>query len=113
MKLSVVNCLDSDLKLELTQCSFFITDFVPPIEGKSGISIGAVVGIVAAGAFVILLILAILWWKGYLSQKSSIMEQGIFKAINIVIIKISINSVCIKVSERTRIAEISSTCLLI
>ncbi|KAG7957027.1 hypothetical protein I3843_11G154000 [Carya illinoinensis] len=47
-------------------------DFKPPPEdGSSGISIGAVVGIVAAGAIVILLILAILWWKGCLSQKNT------------------------------------------
>ncbi|XP_040987948.1 probable leucine-rich repeat receptor-like serine/threonine-protein kinase At3g14840 isoform X3 [Juglans microcarpa x Juglans regia] len=52
-------------------------DFIPPTEDVSGgISIGVVVGIVAAGAFVILLILAILWWKGCLSQKNT-MEQDL------------------------------------
>ncbi|XP_042952946.1 probable leucine-rich repeat receptor-like serine/threonine-protein kinase At3g14840 isoform X3 [Carya illinoinensis] len=53
----------------------------------SSISIGAVVGILVAGAFVIILfVVAILWWKGCLGQRSSATDHGSFKAINIVII---------------------------
>ncbi|XWS27389.1 hypothetical protein CRYUN_Cryun26dG0111000 [Craigia yunnanensis] len=49
-------------------------DFIPPSEngGSSGISVGAVVGIVAGAAFTIFLIGAILWWKGCLRQKSTL-----------------------------------------
>jgi uncharacterized membrane protein YdbT with pleckstrin-like domain len=50
----------------------------------TGISLAATVGIVIAGAFVIFLVLGILWWKCCLRQNYK-MEQGICKAINIVI----------------------------
>mgnify|MGYP007054588863 CR=1 FL=1 len=42
----------------------------------SGVSVRVVVGIVAVGAFVLFLVLGILWWKGCLGQKSR-MGQGI------------------------------------
>ncbi|KAB1216419.1 hypothetical protein CJ030_MR4G029197 [Morella rubra] len=51
-------------------------DFIPPSENGNSISVGAVVGIVAAGAFVIFLVLGILWWKGCLGRKSA-MEQDL------------------------------------
>jgi hypothetical protein len=54
-------------------------------ENRTGMSLGATVGIVVAGAFVIFLVLGILWWKCCLGQKNK-MEQGTCKAINIVII---------------------------
>lgn len=63
---------------------FIFTDFIPPSENGNSISVGAVVGIVAAGAFVIFLVLGILWWKGCLGRKSA-MEQGIWEEIPIVI----------------------------
>jgi hypothetical protein len=59
---------------------FLQTDFTPPSE--NGISLGAKVGIVVAS--IIILVLGILWLKCHL-QKSQV-EQGICKAINIVII---------------------------
>jgi hypothetical protein len=36
-----------------------------------------VVGIVAGGVFIILLILGILWWKGFIGPANTL-EQGIF-----------------------------------
>ena len=56
---------------------FFHSDFIPPSENGNSVSVGAVVGIVAAGAFVLFLVLGILWWKGCLRQKNR-MEQGIY-----------------------------------
>jgi hypothetical protein len=47
-----------------------------PSENETGISLGAKIGIVAAGAFVIFLVLGTLWWKCCLGQKNK-MEQGI------------------------------------
>ncbi|PQP93329.1 putative leucine-rich repeat receptor-like serine/threonine-protein kinase [Prunus yedoensis var. nudiflora] len=43
-------------------------DYVP---GGSGISVGAVVGIVAGGVFIILLIFGVLWRRGLLGQKNT------------------------------------------
>ncbi|KAM4103245.1 hypothetical protein ACJW30_06G065000 [Castanea mollissima] len=45
-------------------------DFKPPSENGSSVSVREVVGIVAVGAFVLFLVLDILWWKGCLGQKS-------------------------------------------
>ncbi|KAM3696770.1 hypothetical protein ACJW30_06G064600 [Castanea mollissima] len=45
-------------------------DFKPPSENGSSVSVREVVGIVAVGAFVLFLVLGILWWKGCLGQKS-------------------------------------------
>ncbi|XWS16849.1 hypothetical protein CRYUN_Cryun33cG0015900 [Craigia yunnanensis] len=52
-------------------------DFIPPSEngGSGGISMGAVVGIVAGAAFAIFLIGAIVWWKGCLRQKSTLEQD--------------------------------------
>ncbi|KAL4312993.1 hypothetical protein GQ457_01G003560 [Hibiscus cannabinus] len=50
-------------------------NFIPPAEheaGSGGISVGAVVGIVAGSVFVIFLIGVLLWWKGCLRQKSQL-----------------------------------------
>ncbi|KAI8558017.1 hypothetical protein RHMOL_Rhmol04G0056100 [Rhododendron molle] len=44
-------------------------DYEPP---PKGISTGAVVGIVATAAFVIILLLGILWWRGFLICKDTI-----------------------------------------
>ncbi|XP_038689995.1 probable leucine-rich repeat receptor-like serine/threonine-protein kinase At3g14840 [Tripterygium wilfordii] len=47
-------------------------DFIPPSEGgENGLPIGTVVGIVAAVASVVILVLAILWWKGCLKHKDA------------------------------------------
>jgi len=67
----------------VTLMFFLQTDYI--LENGTGISLAATVGIVVAGAFVIFLVLGILWWKCCLGQKSK-MEQGICKAINIIII---------------------------
>ncbi|XP_058209724.1 probable leucine-rich repeat receptor-like serine/threonine-protein kinase At3g14840 isoform X5 [Rhododendron vialii] len=48
-------------------------DYKPP---PKGISAGAVVGIVAAAAFVIILLLGILWWRGFLIRKDT-MDQDL------------------------------------
>ncbi|KAF7145508.1 hypothetical protein RHSIM_Rhsim04G0035100 [Rhododendron simsii] len=48
-------------------------DYKPP---PKGISAGAVVGIVTAAAFVIILLLGILWWRGFLIRKDT-MDQGV------------------------------------
>ncbi|XP_052177862.1 probable leucine-rich repeat receptor-like serine/threonine-protein kinase At3g14840 isoform X1 [Diospyros lotus] len=44
-------------------------------EGGNGMSAGAVVGIVAAVAFVIILLLGILWWRGCLRRKDTMDED--------------------------------------
>ncbi|KDO49310.1 hypothetical protein CISIN_1g040908mg [Citrus sinensis] len=41
----------------------------PDFEGSSGISVGTVLGIVAAAAVVIILVVGILWWKGCFRPK--------------------------------------------
>ncbi|XP_059442078.1 probable leucine-rich repeat receptor-like serine/threonine-protein kinase At3g14840, partial [Corylus avellana] len=51
-------------------------DFMSPSENGTVISLGAKVGIVAAGAFVIFLVLGILWWKCCLGKKNK-MEQDL------------------------------------
>eukprot|EP00261_Vitis_vinifera_P031676 XP_019072919.1 PREDICTED: probable leucine-rich repeat receptor-like serine/threonine-protein kinase At3g14840 isoform X1 [Vitis vinifera] len=51
-------------------------NFVPPAESGSSISAGAVVGIVAAVALLLLLVLGVLWWKGCLRHKNT-MEQDL------------------------------------
>ncbi|KAG4978099.1 hypothetical protein JHK84_037784 [Glycine max] len=52
--------------------AYINTDFTPPSKNKSSISVGVVVGVVAAGAVVIILVLGILWWKGCFGKKSSL-----------------------------------------
>ncbi|TYI96146.1 hypothetical protein E1A91_D01G050000v1 [Gossypium mustelinum] len=50
-------------------------NFIPPAEdggSSGGISMGAVVGIVAGSVFAIFLIVLLLWWKGCLRQKSQL-----------------------------------------
>ncbi|KAM4103243.1 hypothetical protein ACJW30_06G064900 [Castanea mollissima] len=42
----------------------------PDSTNGSGVSVRVVVGIVAVGAVVLFLVLGILWWKGFLGQKS-------------------------------------------
>jgi len=64
------------------------TDFTPPSENGSSISVGAVVGIVVAGVIVIILVLGILWWKGCLGKKSSL-ERGNYKGITFIIMIIN------------------------
>ncbi|XP_038900109.1 probable leucine-rich repeat receptor-like serine/threonine-protein kinase At3g14840 isoform X3 [Benincasa hispida] len=49
-------------------------DFDPPLEGGNAISAGAVVGIVAAVVFIIILVLGVLWWRGS-QRKRSTLEQ--------------------------------------
>ncbi|KAL5736613.1 hypothetical protein ACOSQ2_031401 [Xanthoceras sorbifolium] len=48
-------------------------NFIPPSEKKSSstISVGTVLGIVAAAAFLIILVLGILWWKCCLRHKNT------------------------------------------
>ncbi|KAI4333511.1 hypothetical protein L6164_018305 [Bauhinia variegata] len=49
------------------------SDFAPPVEdGNSSTPVGTVVGIVAAIAGVIILVLVVLWWRGCLGKKSSL-----------------------------------------
>ncbi|RWR96288.1 Protein kinase domain-containing protein [Cinnamomum micranthum f. kanehirae] len=50
------------------------SDFTPPSESGKKISAAIVIGIVASVLCVIFMILGILWWKGYLSRKST-MDQ--------------------------------------
>ncbi|KAJ7948795.1 LRR receptor-like kinase [Quillaja saponaria] len=47
-------------------------DFTPPSEGRKSISAGVVVAIVAAGTFVVILIL---WWRGCLGRKSALARE--------------------------------------
>ncbi|KAJ9671358.1 hypothetical protein PVL29_025179 [Vitis rotundifolia] len=51
-------------------------NFLPPAENGSSISAGAVVGIVAAVALLLLVVLGVLWWKGCLRRKNT-MEQDL------------------------------------
>ncbi|XP_062168919.1 probable leucine-rich repeat receptor-like serine/threonine-protein kinase At3g14840 [Alnus glutinosa] len=51
-------------------------DFMPPSENGTGLSLVVKVGIVIAGAFVIFLVLGILWWKCCLGLKNK-MEQDL------------------------------------
>ncbi|XP_016648407.1 PREDICTED: probable leucine-rich repeat receptor-like serine/threonine-protein kinase At3g14840 isoform X1 [Prunus mume] len=46
-----------------------------PAPGGSGISVGAVVGIVAGGVFIILLIFGILWRRGLLGQQNTLEDD--------------------------------------
>ncbi|XP_017641966.1 probable leucine-rich repeat receptor-like serine/threonine-protein kinase At3g14840 isoform X1 [Gossypium arboreum] len=53
-------------------------NFIPPAEdggSSSGISMGAVIGIVAGSVFAIFLIVLLLWWKGCLRQKSQLERE--------------------------------------
>ncbi|PRQ30907.1 putative protein kinase RLK-Pelle-DLSV family [Rosa chinensis] len=54
-------------------------NFIPPKEpsqgGGSGISAGEVVGIVAGGVFIILVILCILWWKGFIGPPNTLEQD--------------------------------------
>ncbi|KAJ7981885.1 putative Kinase [Quillaja saponaria] len=50
-------------------------DFIPPSEGGKSISTSAVVSIVAAGAFVVILLMVTLWWRGCLGRKSSLERE--------------------------------------
>lgn len=66
--------------LTLSRMILLCADFTPPKEHVSGTgtSVGAVVGIVVASTvFLVLLIGAILWWRGCLRPKSQ-MEKGAF-----------------------------------
>ncbi|XLT32075.1 hypothetical protein HN873_063367, partial [Arachis hypogaea] len=52
-------------------------DFTPPLEKESnnkgsGIPVGAILGIVFAGALVIIMVFGIAWWRGCLGQNSSL-----------------------------------------
>ncbi|XLU27394.1 hypothetical protein S245_063460 [Arachis hypogaea] len=52
-------------------------DFTPPLEKESnkkgsGIAVGAIIGIVLAGALVIVMAFGIAWWRGCLRQKGSL-----------------------------------------
>ncbi|KAI8558015.1 hypothetical protein RHMOL_Rhmol04G0055800 [Rhododendron molle] len=51
-------------------------DYVPPPKHTKRISAGIVVGIVAAVAFAIILLLGTLWWRGFLNRKDN-MEQDL------------------------------------
>ncbi|XP_035549624.1 probable leucine-rich repeat receptor-like serine/threonine-protein kinase At3g14840 isoform X3 [Juglans regia] len=58
--------------------SYEIPTSIPTDESPSSIPKGAVAGIVVAGAFVmILFIVAILWWKGCLGQRSTATEHDL------------------------------------
>ncbi|KAM5586349.1 hypothetical protein ABKV19_005324 [Rosa sericea] len=56
-------------------------DFIPPPPkepspgGGSGILAGEVVGIVAGGVFIILVILCILWWKGFIGPANTLEQD--------------------------------------
>ncbi|KAM5586357.1 putative leucine-rich repeat receptor-like serine/threonine-protein kinase [Rosa sericea] len=52
-------------------------DFIPPKEPSlgSGISTGEVVGIVAGGVSIILVILCILWWKGFIGPPNTLEQD--------------------------------------
>ncbi|KAF8409129.1 hypothetical protein HHK36_005202 [Tetracentron sinense] len=52
-----------------------------PSEGEKKISVGAVVGIVAASLCVIFIVLGILWWKGCLQGKKSVDQDGTIIAV--------------------------------
>ncbi|XP_058209740.1 probable leucine-rich repeat receptor-like serine/threonine-protein kinase At3g14840 [Rhododendron vialii] len=51
-------------------------DYVPPPKHTKRISAGIVVGIVAAVAFAIILLLSTFWWRGFLNRKDN-MEQDL------------------------------------
>ncbi|XP_061351363.1 probable leucine-rich repeat receptor-like serine/threonine-protein kinase At3g14840 [Gastrolobium bilobum] len=51
------------------------SDFPPPSENGSSISAGAVVGIVAAGAIIIILVFGTLWWKGCFGKKNTLARE--------------------------------------
>ncbi|KAL7218635.1 hypothetical protein ACSBR2_011822 [Camellia fascicularis] len=53
----------------ISAISVYNPDYVS--KNKNNISVGAVVWIVAAVAFVIILLLGILWWRGYLLRKDT------------------------------------------
>ncbi|KAK7244121.1 hypothetical protein RIF29_38939 [Crotalaria pallida] len=51
------------------------SDNEPPSENGNSISPGAVVGIVAAVAIIVILVFGILWWKGCLGKKNSLAKD--------------------------------------
>ncbi|KAI8008854.1 putative leucine-rich repeat receptor-like serine/threonine-protein kinase [Camellia lanceoleosa] len=51
-------------------------DFVPASETRNSISVGAVVGIVAAVVIFLIMLVGILWWRGCLRRKDT-MEQDL------------------------------------
>ncbi|KAF7144644.1 hypothetical protein RHSIM_Rhsim04G0034600 [Rhododendron simsii] len=53
----------------------------PDYKPSKGISTGAVVGIVAAVAFAIILLLGILWWRGFLTRKDTMDQDGTLIAV--------------------------------
>jgi hypothetical protein len=70
--------------LSITFAILLPADFVPPAEpgsGGSGISVGAVVGIVAGGVFIILLIFGILWRRGLLGQQNTLEDGTVYAVI--------------------------------
>ncbi|KAI3457606.1 hypothetical protein Pfo_014269 [Paulownia fortunei] len=50
-------------------------NFTPPSENGNSISTGAIVGIVVAVLFTVLLVLGILWWKGCLRRKDTLQHD--------------------------------------
>ncbi|PIN04372.1 Serine/threonine protein kinase [Handroanthus impetiginosus] len=51
------------------------SNFTPPSENGNSISTGAIVGIVVAVLFAVLLVLAILWWNGCLRRKDTMQHD--------------------------------------
>ncbi|KAK9943666.1 hypothetical protein M0R45_009267 [Rubus argutus] len=52
-----------------------VSNFEPPAEGRRSLSIGQVVGIMAGGVFLLLLIFGILWRKGFLGQERTLEQD--------------------------------------
>ncbi|KAG5551508.1 hypothetical protein RHGRI_009804 [Rhododendron griersonianum] len=66
-----------DIYIQVSVIFYYVTlaNYVPPPKHTKRISAGVVVGIVAAVAFAIILLLGTLWWRGFLNRKDNI-EQG-------------------------------------
>uniref|UniRef100_A0A0A0L381 non-specific serine/threonine protein kinase n=1 Tax=Cucumis sativus TaxID=3659 RepID=A0A0A0L381_CUCSA len=77
-------------------------DFEPPFDGeetgKSGIPVGAVIGIAAAAVFVVLLAVGILWWSICLRHERTL-EQGIKMEKNMKIQSQSAAETCLSLTS--------------
>ncbi|RDX97093.1 putative leucine-rich repeat receptor-like serine/threonine-protein kinase, partial [Mucuna pruriens] len=54
----------------------YFSNFIPPLKSGSSLSIGVVVAIVVVGAIIIILVLGILWWKGFFGHKRSLAREN-------------------------------------
>lgn len=69
-------------------CYYYLSsievDFESPSKGRKLLPVGAILGIVAAVALVIISILGILWWQGCLGRKNTLHQGNLTVEINLI-----------------------------